>query len=94
MGKYRNGLLNGIEANNQVLIDIKNELIELLEQNINILMNFIKDLQERFRFDNKILERLRIIFIKIWFMPYSSLDAVTKLAIEEYKKEIGGDKNG
>ena len=58
------------------------------------MMNFIKNLQERFRFDNKILERLRVIFIKIWFMPYSSLDAVTKLAIEEYKKEIEGDKNG
>lgn len=61
---------------------------------MDYMMNFIKSLQERLRFDDKILERLRVIFIKIWFMPYSSLDAVTKLAIEEYKKEVEGDANG
>ena len=46
LGKHKNGLLNGIESNNKVISDIKNELIELLEQNINILMNFTKDLEE------------------------------------------------
>lgn len=60
---------------------------------IDYMMNFIKDLQERFKFDNKIFERLRSIFVKVWFMPYNSLDAITKLAIEEYKKEIEGNKN-
>ena len=46
LGKHKNGLLNGIESNNRVINDIKNELVELLEQNINILMNFIKVLEE------------------------------------------------
>ena len=46
LGQYKNGLLNGIESNNKVVNDIKNELIDLLEKNMNILMNFAKDLDE------------------------------------------------
>ncbi len=48
-GKYKNGLLNGIESDNKVMGNIKNELISLLDNNIKILMNFIKELEE----DNK-----------------------------------------
>ena len=45
LGKYKNGILNGIESNNKVMNDIKNELIDLLDNNISILMNIIKELE-------------------------------------------------
>ena len=44
LGKYKNGLINGIESNNKVMNDTKNELISLLDNNIGILMNIIKEL--------------------------------------------------
>ena len=46
VGKYKNGLLNNIESNNRVMNDIKNELITLLEKNINILINLIKEYEK------------------------------------------------
>ena len=45
VGRYKKGLLNGIESNNKVMIEIKNEIIVLLEKNIQALVNIIKELE-------------------------------------------------
>ena len=56
LGKYKNGLLNGIESNSKVINVVKNELISLLDNNISILMNVSKELEE-----NKNLYKDKII---------------------------------
>ena len=56
LGKFRNGLINGIESNSKVMNNIKNELIVLLDNNINILMNITPELEE-----NKTLNKDKII---------------------------------
>ena len=60
VGRYKKGLLNGIESNNKVLIDIKNEIFVLLEKNIKSFIKIIKDLES----DRNLLNNNKI-FINI-----------------------------
>ena len=45
VGKYKTGLLNGIESNNKVMNNIKNDLIILIENYINKLIISIKEFE-------------------------------------------------
>lgn len=80
-----------------ILIQIANFLsnVHTYEELTNYMNHFVNDnIHERYRtVDPKVLERLRSILYKIWFIPYSKLDDIAREAISQYKKELGESVN-